>query len=152
MNYLQWRDNVVIASISGTSQIVFKITSTNTDKLVELNRRIINNTVFQASNILTGIIISTVEEAELLDEVQEIKANVNFIGNLIGHILFGLLITFTWLTLQVISDKNIIRPKDVEAFTDLSVIGTIPDFKKLSVSEEINMRNFLRGLIWKKKK
>jgi capsular polysaccharide biosynthesis protein len=151
-SYTSFRDFIVIEDIRDTSQISLKISSTKSDKLVELNRRIVSNTIFQTSNILTGINVQTVEDAELLDDVVEIRQNVNYFANLFIFSTFGLLTVFGWMTFLVIVDRKIKRAKDIESYTGLSVIGLIPDYKNLTESEEMNVKNFVRGLIWKKKK
>lgn len=151
-NYALWRDSIVIENIVGTSHIAFKISSTQIDKLVELNRRITSTTIFQTSNILLGITTQTVEEAELLEEIHEVRGNVAVIGNLVLFSIIGLIGIIGWLTTELITDTRIKRSKDVETFTGLPVIGTIPDFRNLTITEEVNLRNFARGLIWKKKK
>jgi capsular polysaccharide biosynthesis protein len=151
-SYAIWRDSVVIEEIKDSTQISFKISSIKTDKLVELNRRIVSNAIFQTSNILIGLNVQTVEDAELLDDVVQMRQSVNYFGNLFIFTLLGLLTAFGWLTLQVIVDRKIKRAKDVEFYTGLPVIGTIPDLDNLIESEEINVKNFVRGLIWKKRK
>ncbi|MDP3306581.1 MAG: hypothetical protein Q8S15_10945 [Erysipelotrichaceae bacterium] len=151
-SFSSYRDFIVIEDIRDTTQILLKISSTRTDKLVELNRRIVSNTIFQTSDILTGINVQTVEDAELLEDVIEIRKNVNYFANMFIFTTLGLLTVFGLMTFQVIADRKIKRAKDIEFYTGLSVIGLIPDFKNLSESEEINLKNFVRGLIWKKKK
>jgi capsular polysaccharide biosynthesis protein len=151
-SYAAWRNSIVVENIKDTNQIVLKISAPTTDKLVELNRRIVSNTIFQTKNILTGLSVRTLEEAKLLDEVQEVRENVNFVSNLFIFGMLGLMSIIGWLTLQVIVDRRIKRSEDIETFTGLHVIGTIPDFENLTVTEEINLRNFMRGLTWKKKK
>lgn len=151
-NYAFWREFIVIENIKDTNQVHFKISGTKTDKLNELNRRIVSNTIFQTSEILTGIVVQTIEEAEILDEVQTTREQVSFIRNLFIFVTFGLLGIFIGLTAQMISDRRIKRPNEIERFTGLPVLGTIPDFEKLSVTEDVNFKNFMRGLIWMKKK
>lgn len=151
-NYASWRNSIVIENIPDTSQIIFKISASKADKLVELNRRIVSNAIFQSNNILTGIRIQTLEEAELLDNVREIRRNVSYLNNLLIFITFGLISAFGWLTFQTIIDRRIKYAGDIEEHTHLVVIGTIPDFENLSVNEEINLSNFIKGLIWTIKK
>lgn len=151
-SYSSFRDFIVIEEIRDTSQILLKISSTKTDKLVELNRRMVSNTIFQTSNILTGINVQTIEDAELLDDVVEIRQKVNYFANLFIFSTLGLLTIFGWMTYQVITDRKIRRAKDIETYSGLFVIGQIPDFKNLKESEEMNVKNFVRGLIWKMKK
>lgn len=151
-NYASWRNSMTVEDIRDSSQIMFKLSANTSDKLIELNRRIVSNAIFQSSNILTGLNIQTIEEAELLEDVQEIRGNVDYFGNIFMFSVLGLMGIFGWLALQVFTDRRVKRVRDIERFTNLSVIGTIPDFTNLSVSEDINLRNFLRGLIWKNQK
>lgn len=151
-SYVTWRNSIIVENIKDTNQIVLKISAPKSDKLVELNRRIVSNTIFQSRSILTGLNVRTLEESELLDNVQEKRENVSFLSDLFIFSTLGLMSVFGWLTLQVITDRRIKRAKDLEGFTNLTVIGTIPDFERLTVTEEINLNNFMRGLTWKKKK
>lgn len=151
-SYAYWRQFIVIETIKDTNQIVLKISGTKTDKLNELNRRIVSNTIFQSSEILTGIVVQTIEEAEILDEVKTTREQVSFSNNLLIFTTFGLLAIFIVLTAQMIYDRRIKRSSEIERFTGLTVLGTIPDFEKLSVSDTINLRNFIKGLIWTKRK
>ena len=64
----------------------------------------------------------------------------------------GLTIVIAVLMFQVIINRRISSTRDIEMFSNLTVLGTIPDFNDLKVTEEINLKNFLRGLIWKQKK
>jgi capsular polysaccharide biosynthesis protein len=150
-DYNSWRSFIVVEDIKDSKEIIFKISAVKTDKLIELNRRIVSNTIFQTKNILTGINVKTLKEAEILDVAQNTKEDVNFLGNLLFFIVFGLLSSFGWLTFNLIINRRVGRIKDIEGLTDLTVIGTIPDFEKLTVSEDINLRNFIRGLTWKKR-
>lgn len=150
--YDLWRNSIVIENIKDSSQIVFKISASSTDKLVELNRRMVSNAIFQTRTILTGLSIRTVEEAELLDDIKELRESVSFINHLFIFVILGMMSTLGWLTFQVITNSYIGSPKDIEYHTDLTIIGTIPDFTNLNVTEELNIKNFMRGLIWKKKK
>jgi capsular polysaccharide biosynthesis protein len=151
-SYISWRNSIVVENIKDTNQIVLKISAPTTDKLVELNRRIVSNSIFQSRDILTGLSIRTLEEAVLLNDVKEVKKNVSFVSDLFIFGTLGLMSIFAWLTLQVITDRKIKRSKDIETYTDLVVIGMIPDFSNLTVTEEVNLKNFMRGLIWKKKR
>jgi capsular polysaccharide biosynthesis protein len=151
-SYASWCKAIVIENIKDSSKIVLKFSALKTDKLVELSRRFVSNTIFQSGKILTGLNVWTIEEAELLDEVQEVRENVNFVSDLFVFSTLGLVSFFGWLTLQVITDRRIKRAKGLEGFTNLTAIGTIPDFENLTVTEEINWNNFMRGLTWKKKK
>lgn len=151
-SYSSWRSSIVIENIKDTSQFVIKISAARTDKLVELNRRIVNNTIFQTSKLLTGINVRTIEEAKLLEDVLVRRNNVSLFSTLFIFSALGLMGIFGLLTLQVITNRKINRSKDIEAYTGLIVIGTIPDFDTLIVTEEINLRNFTKGLTWKKRK
>lgn len=151
-DYSSWRSFVVIEDIKDSNQIILKITATKTDKLIELNSRIVSNTIFQTKNILTGINVRTFKEAEMLDVVQNTKENVNFLRNLTVFTIIGMLFSFGRLTFNLIIERRIRRTKDIEDLTGLTVIGTIPDFENIIVSEDINLVNFIRGLTWKKTK
>jgi capsular polysaccharide biosynthesis protein len=151
-SYVSWRNSIIIESIKDTNQIVFKISAQKADKLVELNRRMVSNSIFQTRTILTGLNVRTLEESELLDENVIVNENLNFARNAFIFSSLGIVCIFGWLTFQVITDRRIKHSKDIETFTDLVVIGTIPDFENLTVTEEINLRNFIRGLAWKKRK
>jgi capsular polysaccharide biosynthesis protein len=151
-SYAYWREFIVIENIRDTNQVVLKISGTKTNKLNELNRRIVSNTIFQSSEILTGIAVQTLEEAEILDEVQITRKKVSFTSNLFMFITFGFLGIFIGLTAQMIYDRRIKHSNEIERFTGLTVLGTIPDFEKLSISEKVNLKNFIRGLIWIKRK
>ena len=151
-NYDAWRSSMVIEDVKDSSQIVFKISATSSDKLVELNRRIVSNAIFQTRTILTGLNIRTVKEAVLLDDIKELRESVSFINNLFIFSILGMMSIFGWLTFRVITNGYIKNPVEIESYSDLNVIGTIPDFTNLNVTEEINFKNFMRGLTWKKTK
>lgn len=151
-DYTDWRNFIVVENINNANQILFKISASKTEKLAALNRRIVSNAIFQTSNVLTGINVKILEEAEILEDVKETRESINFTGNLFTFVTLGLTIVIAVLMFQVIINRRISSTRDIEMFSNLTVLGTIPDFNDLKVTEEINLKNFLRGLIWKQKK
>jgi capsular polysaccharide biosynthesis protein len=152
VDYDSWRNNIRVEDVRNSNIVNFYISSRSTNKLVALNRRIVSNAIFRTKDLLTDIKVNTIDESKLDPNPLLINKRSSFLENALIFVFLSVAIVIGWLNFQIISNRNIKRTKDLAFIGNLEVIGTIPDYDKLIITEEINFKSFVRGLVWKRKK
>lgn len=134
--------NISIDSIKNTE--VLKITVLNKDN--ELSTKIAN----ELYNIFSKEVgnLYNISNVHIMDlaEIPETPYNINHVKDIIIFMIFGIVISSIYIGIIYLIDQTIKSEKDVEMYTDLTVLSTIP-LTNIKNNSELITKNEPKSII-----